>query len=148
MVVQFSIQLVVVSQAGFAGQLLFFTSFLVSVAYEWFVACQMPFAWDQLIFEDLLKAPSITRHVFGTRAAAAAFMMRVLSPPDVERHLAAIIPSDSDVWRLWRQSVAQMVKDVRPVTPKAHVEPGPEFSEVDRSLLTALLADAEVGLQA
>lgn len=148
MVLQFMVQLAVVPRIGVTGRLVFFASMVVSVAYEWLLAYQMPAVWDTLVFEDLMKAPSAARYVFGTRTTAAAFVARVLNPGDVERNLADIVPDDSPVMRFWRQTVAHVIKESNPTITRAHAVAALRFSAEERQMLDALLGDAEAGLTA
>ena len=143
---QFCLQLFVAPQLSVLGKAVFIVTVAASATYNWYVCRQSPRAWERFVLEDLLKGSSMTRYTLGTRTAAATFLMRLLSPMDVEQHLRTLIPNNSPVWRFWRHVVGQKVREASSASLRARAAMLPQFSPGDRELLAVLLDDAEVGL--
>ncbi len=138
------IQLLIVPQGTFFGQVLFLFSMILSWLYNAHVSRQEKAAWDRLVLEDLLKAPSTKRYSLGTRTATAVFLMQLLRPDNVEEQLALLLPNNTPVWRFWRQTVARRLREEKPSFAGVPIDS--TFSADETKLLTILLGDAQTAV--
>ena len=146
MTAQCFIQLLIVPQGTFYGQVLFLITMIVSWLYNAHVARQEKAAWDRLVLEDLLKAPSMTRYSLGTRTTTAVFLMQLLKPDDIEGQLALLLPNNTPVWRFWRQTVARRLREEKPNFAGAANDAAAKFRSDELTLLNTLLSDAQAAV--
>ncbi|TBU28957.1 hypothetical protein BD311DRAFT_308195 [Dichomitus squalens] len=142
------VQLLVVPRGSFFGQLFFLFTMVVSWLYNAYVARQEKAAWEKLVLEDLLKAPTMKRYSLGTRTQAAVFLMQVLKPSNVEEQLSLLIPNNTPVWKTWRQTVARRLQDSKPIFDGAEVERSSSFNANEMKLLATLFNDAQAAVDA
>ncbi|RPD65796.1 hypothetical protein L226DRAFT_178851 [Lentinus tigrinus ALCF2SS1-7] len=145
MTAQCFIQLLIVPQGTFYGQILFLFSMVISWLYNAHVARQEKAAWDRLVLEDLLKAPSMKRYSLGTRAATAVFLMQLLKPDNIEEQLALLLPNNTPVWRYWRQTVARRLQEEKPSFAGVPID-ATAFRPDELTLLNTLLTDAQTAV--
>ncbi|KAH9857768.1 hypothetical protein C2E23DRAFT_290845 [Lenzites betulinus] len=111
--IQFLLQLLLVPQGGFFGQIMF----LVSVVAAWFyhrliLARAKEVVERRILMADVLGGPRIQKYRFGTRTAAAVFTvlaLRRVIGADIQARLQALLPSGSPVWELWHDRVTQKI---------------------------------------
>ncbi|RPD79748.1 hypothetical protein L226DRAFT_529951 [Lentinus tigrinus ALCF2SS1-7] len=144
--VQCFLQLIFVPQGTILGQFIFLLSMAISWLYNAYVSRQEQAAWERLVLEDLLKAPSMKRHSLGTRTTTAVFLMQVLRPANIEEQLAILLPNNTPVWRFWRQTVAKRLQAEKPNFIGAQLENAPAFSADEAKLLTTLFGDAQAAV--
>ncbi|TBU50178.1 hypothetical protein BD309DRAFT_580057 [Dichomitus squalens] len=145
---QCMVQLLVVPRGSFFGQLFFLFTMVVSWLYNAYVARQEKAAWEKLVLEDLLNAPTMKRYSLGTRTQAAVFLMQVLKPSNVEEQLSLLIPNNTPVWKTWRQTVARRLQDSKPIFDGAEVERSSSFNANEMKLLATLFNDAQAAVDA
>ncbi|KAH9946396.1 uncharacterized protein BXZ73DRAFT_86525 [Epithele typhae] len=143
-------QLLLLPLGTLLGQLAFLLATAAAWLYHAHVARQAPAAWRRLVLEDVLSAPAMARYSVGTRTAAAVVLMRLLRPADVEEQLARLLPNNTPVWKLWRETVAQRLRSGKPAFVGADVPvPVPAtFDMNERRLFHTLLADAQCAVDA
>ena len=144
--VQCFLQLIFVPQGTILGQFIFLLSMAISWLYNAYVSRQEQVAWERLVLEDLLKAPSMTRYSLGTRTTTAVFLMQVLKPSNIEEQLALLLPNNTPVWRFWRQTVARRLQTEKPSFVGAQLDGAPAFSADESKLLTTLFGDAQAAV--
>ena len=140
-------QLLIVPQGSILGQLFFLLTMVVSWLYNAYVARQEKAAWEKLVLEDLLKAPTMRRYSLGTRTQAAVFLMQVLKPSNVEEQLSLLIPNNTPVWKTWRQTVARRLQDSKPIFEGTEIERS-SFTLNETKLLATLFNDAQAAVDA
>ena len=143
------IQLLIIPQGTYLGQLFFLVTMIISWLYNSYVVRQEAAVWEKLVLEDLLKAPTMKRYSLGTRTQAAVFLMQVLKPADVEEQLSLLIPNNTPVWKTWRQTVARGLQDSRPRFEGAeYYDAAESFNDDEKKLLAILLSDAQSAVEA
>ncbi|KAM5535599.1 hypothetical protein V8D89_010766 [Ganoderma adspersum] len=142
------IQLLIIPQGTYLGQLFFLATMIISWLYNSYVVRQEAAVWEKLVLEDLLKAPSMKRYSLGTRTQAAVFLMRVLKPADIEEQLSLLIPNNTPVWKTWRQTVARGLQNSRPQFGGADYDAAGSFDKDEKTLLAILLSDAQSAVEA
>nr|VWO99082.1 Alcohol oxidase [Ganoderma boninense] len=137
------IQLLIIPQGTYVGQLFFLATMIVSWLYNSYVARQESAAWQKLVLVDLLKAPNMQRYSLGTRSQAAVFLMQVLKPANVEEQLSLLIPNNTPVWKTWRQAVARSLQNSKFDFEGAGYDAAGSFNGDEKELLATLLSDAQ-----
>ncbi|CDO70569.1 hypothetical protein BN946_scf184636.g1 [Trametes cinnabarina] len=144
--IQSLVQLFVVPQGTFVGQLLFLFSLSVAWLYNSVLSTSEKEAKEEVVMENLLNKPTMRRYSLGTRASMAVFLMQVLKPTNVEEQLAGLVPNKTRVWSLWRQTVARRLRDEKPVFEMTLPAEATGFSIEETTLLRTLLSDAQVAV--
>ncbi|KAI1790720.1 hypothetical protein LXA43DRAFT_468205 [Ganoderma leucocontextum] len=142
------VQLLVIPQGTYLGQLFFLVTMIVSWLYNAYVAGQEAAAWEKLVLEDLLKAPTMKRYSLGTRTQAAVFLMQVLKPANVEEQLSLLIPNNTPVWKTWRQTVARGLQNSKPDFEGEEYDTAGSFTADEKKLLATLFGDAQSAVNA
>ncbi len=137
------VQLLIIPQGTYLGQLLFLATMIISWLYNSYVARQEAAAWQKLVLEDLLKAPTMKRYSLGTRTQAAVFLMQVLKPANVEEQLSLLIPNNTPVWKIWRQTVARGLQNSKPDFEGVEYDAAGSFTMDEKKLLATLFGDAQ-----
>lgn len=142
-------QLLIIPQGTYAGQVLFLATMIISWLYNCYVARQEAAAWEKLVLEDLLKAPTMKRYSFGTRTQAAVFLMQVLKPANFEEQLSLLIPNNTPIWKTWRQTVARELQHSKPdFDSGAEYDISGSFTADEKKLLATLFSDAQSAVDA
>lgn len=138
-------QLLLVPLGRPLGQIFFLISMSVAWLYNVFVARQAKKAWSNMVFEDLLKAPSMERYSLGTRTATAVFLAQVLKPTNIEEHLFKFLPNNTPVWKVWRQAVTRKLRGEMSSFRDTDLS---AFDAGERRLLETLFGDAQDAIDA
>ncbi|KAF8415493.1 hypothetical protein L210DRAFT_3586053 [Boletus edulis BED1] len=151
------LQLLLIPQGTFFGQLMFLVSLGVSWVYNFYLSSLEREKLHTDIFFEALGSPQMLRFQAGTRTTMATFVCLLLfhgverSSPEKDRDLRikildSCLPNDTVIWRRWKEKVVEQhlnIDDDAGNLPYL-AENGEDqvFLESDRALLRALLNDA------
>jgi hypothetical protein len=141
---QFIAQLLLIPQAALFGQTMFLTSLVVSWAYNsWLSSLDKAEIQRRLLLDVVLKRPSMTKYMLGTRTTMAVFVLLALDPSDPAKVLDDILPNDTKVWRRWKSIVLSRLQDGEKLHFQAADWDDGSFNNSDSTLLKTLLGDAQ-----
>ncbi|KAG6333976.1 hypothetical protein ID866_5112 [Astraeus odoratus] len=156
LIAQAIIQLILIPQGSFFGQLMFVISLAFSWVYNLWLSCfeKQTVHLDMLMKEGMGQL-SLTKFIFTTRATAVVFALLVLGSSDYQKLnsdnaeesftessrkiMDAYLPPDTKVWRAWKKIIIDQLKsrgDSNFNNPDSHSYP--DFSQSDTSFLEDL----------
>lgn len=125
--VQFLAQLLLVPQGTLYGQAMFLGSVAASWLYSSHIASRdNGKVLRRVLMESVLRKPDMRKYILGTRTAMVVFAMLVLKPEDLEKQMNELLPNDTRVWRLWKETILGRLKSgeklasLKTNTPKLH----------------------------
>ena len=138
-------QLLLIPQGTLFGQIMFIASLGVSWLYNSRISSPYAKIQRDILFDNVLKKPILTKYVFGTRTGMVAFVLLVLQPEEPIKLLDELLPNDTKVWRKWKKIIARRFRNREKfefVDAEWELE---GFSEKERDLLKTLHHDASAG---
>ncbi|KAG2362400.1 hypothetical protein BDR07DRAFT_1357740 [Suillus spraguei] len=165
LVIQLLLQLLLISQGKFGGQIMFLISFAFSWAYNLYLSSiDNEYIQQQVILRELrLEEKHIQTFVFGTRTTAAVFACLMLQPPGVfaesewkrlgfepEDIIRNFMPNNTPVWIAWKEKVLEVMRKRDGSRDTCHdllkIDSSDEetFGQADRELIRQLLEDARI----
>lgn len=104
--IQFVAQLLLIPQGTLFGQILFLGSLGVSWGYSLYLSSfDREKIQRRILVEHVLQRPSMRKYSLGTRTTMAVFVLLVLRPAKIAKQLDDIIPNDTKVWRIWKETI-------------------------------------------
>ncbi|KAI6167762.1 hypothetical protein EDD17DRAFT_1534797 [Pisolithus thermaeus] len=156
LIVQAIAQLIFIPQSKLFGQLMFVSSLAVSWIYNLWLSSRDKGEVKEAIFEQVLGNPSLTKFVFPNRASAVVFLLLVSNnsrtssnPKKLKKIMDFFLPSDSEVWEIWKETIAERLKSGQALQfNDTHWNREELTVEDDRKLLKILFEDAKDAVKA
>lgn len=147
---QFLLQLLLVPQATLQGQIMYIASIVISWAYgAYIMSLDNGKIQRKVLMESVLNKPNMRKYALGTRTAMAVFVLLVMKPSNLERHLDELLPNDTAVWKIWKATIIERIRtdhDLRfPLLEAANRE---DITDDEFDLLNTLFCDAEAAQHA
>lgn len=140
---QFIAQLLLIPQGALFGQIMFLASLAVSWAYNsWLSSLDKDEIQRRLLLDVVLKRPSLTKYMLGTRTAMAVFVLLALNPSEPAKVLDDILPNDTKVWRKWKSIILSRLQDGEKMHFQSTDWDDGSFNGREITLLKTLLGDA------
>ena len=144
LIIQFIAQLFLIPQASLFGQIMFIASLAVSWVYNLWLSAYDREEIQRHTFEETLNKPSLEKYILPTRTAAVVFSLCALSPEDPNKLLEAYLPTDTKVWRKWKETVSRQFCRKEALHFEDKDWNLPEYSDQERTLLRTLYGDTQV----
>ncbi|KAI5992775.1 hypothetical protein EDD15DRAFT_2441953 [Pisolithus albus] len=156
LVVQAIVQLIFIPQSKLFGQLMFVLSLAISWAYNLWLSSRDKGEVKEGIFKQVLGEPSLTKFVFPNRVSAVVFLLLVSNKPEapgnprkLKKIMDIFLPSDSEVWGIWKETIAEQLKKGNALQFRdPHWNRKELTVEDDRKLLKTLFRDAKDAMKA
>jgi len=142
--IQFLAQLLLIPQGSLFGQIMFVSSLGVSWAYNsWLSSLDKEKIQKEILLNNVLGQPKVTKYYFGTRTSMVVFVLLVLQPEDPSKILNELLPNDTKVWRKLKSTIVERLLNKE----KLHFEAADwdidGFTHDERTLLETLYGDAQ-----
>ncbi|KAF8960937.1 hypothetical protein BDZ97DRAFT_1277273 [Flammula alnicola] len=140
---QFLAQLFLLPQAPLIGQILFLSTFIISWAYNAYLASMDR---EQLQFELLNKVvmePKFSKYAFPKWTSAVAASAFYLKPNDPRRVLDELIPNNTPVWNEWKDRVVGAINEKQD-PQEDDIASNVLLDEKEKGLLKGLLVQASI----
>jgi len=139
-------QLLLIPQGTLFGQVMFLTSLAFSWGYNlWLSSLDKEKVQRDLLFQEVLEKPSMTKYWLGTRTRMVVFVILVLGPEEPMKLLEELLPNDTKVWRKWRATIVEKLanKDKGKLRFQQSEWDIATLSKDEKKLLKTLYEDAE-----
>ncbi|KAI5985744.1 hypothetical protein EDD15DRAFT_1621722 [Pisolithus albus] len=156
LIVQAIAQLIFVPQSQLFGQLMFVLSLAVSWIYNIWLSSRDKGDVKDGIFKQVLGEPCLTKFVLPNRVSAVVFLLLVSNKPRdsgnprrLKKIMDLFLPSDSEVWGIWKETIAGQLKSGHALQfDRDHWHRKELTVEDDQKLLKALFGDAKNAMKA
>ncbi|KAI6161044.1 hypothetical protein EDD17DRAFT_1591905 [Pisolithus thermaeus] len=156
LIVQAIAQLIFIPQSKLFGQLMFVSSLAVSWIYNLWLSSRDKGEVKEAIFKQVLGEPSLTKFVLPNRVSAVVFLLLVSNnprtssnPKKLKKIMDIFLPSDSEVWEIWKDTVAERLKSGQALQfSDTHWNREELTEDDDRKLLKTLFEDAKDAVKA
>ncbi|KIK73783.1 hypothetical protein PAXRUDRAFT_177486, partial [Paxillus rubicundulus Ve08.2h10] len=142
--IQFLAQLLLIPQGSLFGQIMFVSSLGVSWAYNsWLSSLDKEKIQKEILLNNVLGEPKVTKYYFGTRTSMVVFVLLVLQPEEPSKILNELLPNDTKVWRKFKSTIVERLLDKEKLHFEVTDADIDEFTHNERTLLETLYGDAQ-----
>ena len=136
-------QLLLIPQASLFGQIIFVVSLAVSWMYNSWLSSLAKGIERDILLNNVLAKPVLTKHILGTRTTMVVFILLVLQIEEPSKILNELLPNDTKVWKQWKRTIVSRLVS-REKLERANSDWELDgFTSDEKSLLETLYGDAQ-----
>ena len=136
-------QLLLIPQASLFGQIMFVVSLAVSWMYNLWLSSLAKGIERDILLNNVLAKPVLTKHILGTRTTMVVFILLVLQVEEPSKVLNELLPNDTKVWKQWKRTIVpRLVSGEKLEWANSDWELD-GFTLEEKSLLETLYGDAQ-----